>query len=497
MIHRFALIIVCAICSAQPASASLEFSYYFRKAYEHVTALRFNQANQYIEAEKKLNPKNSLIVLVENYRDCMELILNENKSQLKAYSSRKSIRLEALEKENKASPYYFYAQAEINMHWAFTHIKNGEYLNGVLEVNRAYKMLSANIKKFPNFTAHYKSIGLLHALIGVIPDEYQWAVNMLGFSGSINQGKKELLLFYETSLNDTLYYCYQTEATLMLGITLINFAPDELITQKLLNQIKGQKQMNPILSFVYADICMHQGNSAEAANHLITYKYTTPAYFKFHYLNYLLGLARLYHFEDDANIYLEAYVNEFKGNTFIKAAYLKLAYHYLLHQQNDKYNYYLKQIPLHGNDITDEDKSAMKESANKNMPNLYLLKSRLLFDGGYYNESYNSLIKANKDDFVTVKEKLEFLYRLGRIQHKKENYQQAIYYYKMAMKNGADYPYYFAANAALNLGLIYEELDDKQMATHYFKACLKMKDHEYQRSIEQKAKAGLKRLATS
>jgi hypothetical protein len=264
-----------------------------------------------------------------------------------------------------------------------------------------------------------------------------------------------------------------------------------------LNQIKGQKQMNPILSFVYADICMHQGNSAEAANHLITYKYTTPAYFKFHYLNYLLGLARLYHFEDDANIYLEAYVNEFKGNTFIKAAYLKLAYHYLLHQQHDQYNYYLKQIPLHGNDITDEDKSAMKESASKSMPNLYLLKSRLLFDGGYYNESYNSLIKANKDDFVTVKEKLEFLYRLGRIQHKKENYQQAIYYYKMAMKNGADYPYYFAANAALNLGLIYEELDDKQMATYYFKACLKMKDHEYQRSIEQKAKAGLKRLATS
>jgi TPR repeat protein len=84
---------------------------------------------------------------------------------------------------------------------------------------------------------------------------------------------------------------------------------------------------------------------------------------------------------------------------------------------------------------------------------------------------------------------------LGRIQHKKENYQQAIYYYKMAMKNGADYTYYFAANAALNIGLIYEALENKDLAAYYFKACLKMRDHEYQRSIDQKAKAGLKRLA--
>jgi tetratricopeptide (TPR) repeat protein len=165
-----------------------------------------------------------------------------------------------------------------------------------------------------------------------------------------------------------------------------------------------------------------------------------------------------------------------------------------INQNIEKYKYYLQQIPKYGNEITDEDKSAQKESKNIALPNLYLLKSRLLFDGGYYNEAYTSLIRANKEDFKTTKEQLEFIYRLGRIQHKKENYNKAIYYYQMAIKNGDSYAYYFAANAALNLGIIYEELENNQKAKYYFEQCLNMKAHEYQRSIDQKAKAGLKRL---
>jgi hypothetical protein len=473
--------------------ASLVFNYNCRKAYEYVTALKFSKAAQYLELEKKNNPENKLTILSENYKDCMEIILDENKTQLNKLSPLKDVRLKLLEKENEQSPYYLYAQAEVNMQWAFAHIKTGEYLSGVLEINRAYKMLTKNVKKFPNFIPQYKSLGLLHSLIGVVPDEYKWAVNLLGFTGSLQQGNKELQLFYSAAFNDTLHYCYQTEASLMLGIIQLNFIPDEVSLNKILNQINQQKQMNPVLSFIYADICLHNGNSAEAVKHLMKYKYNEGTFYKFHYLNYLLGMAKLYHLEDDAYVYLEAYVKEFKGNTFIKAAYLKLAYHYLLHQNIDKYKYYLQQIRQFGNEITDEDKAAQKESKSTSLPNLYLLKSRLLFDGGYYSESYTSLIRANKEDFKTTKEQLEFIYRLGRIQHKKENYNKAIYYYQMAMKNGDSYPYYFAANAALNLGLIYEELENLTQAKYYFEKCLKMKDHEYQRSIDQKAKAGLKR----
>jgi hypothetical protein len=495
MLHfRKHILLLFTLLGCNGAWASLEFNYNCRKAYENVTALRFSKANQFIEAEKKNNPNNKLTILSENYRDCMEIILDENKAQLSKFIKQKDVRLNALAKESELSPYYLYAQAEVNMQWAFAHIKTGEYLNGVLEINRAYKMLTKNVKQFPNFIPQYKSLGLLHSLIGVVPDEYKWAVKMLGFSGSLSQGNNELQLFYNAAFKDTLNQCYQTEATLMLGIIQLNFFPDERSLNKIIAQINQQKQLNPVLSFVYADICMHNGNSAEALNHLLKNKYAENTFFKFHYLNYLIGMAKLYHLDDDAHVYLEAYVNEFKGATFVKAAYLKLAYHYLLHQNTEKYKYYIKQIQIHGNETTDEDKAAQKEAKSNIAPNLYLLKSRLLFDGGFYSESYTSLIRANKEDFKTTKEQLEFIYRLGRIQHKKENFNKAIYYYQMALKNGDSYPYYFAANAALNLGLIYEELENNTKAKFYFVQCLKMKDHEYQRSIDQKAKAGLKRL---
>jgi hypothetical protein len=473
--------------------ASIDFNYNCRKAYEHVTALRFNKANQYLALERKNNPSNTMLLLAENYRDCMELVLNENKAQLSKLIKLKDQRLDAFERESEQSPYYLYTQAEINMQWAFAHIKTGEYLNGVLEISRAYKMLTKNVKKFPSFIPQYKSIGLLHSLIGVVPDEYKWAINLLGFSGSLNQGNKELQLFYNTAFNDTLYQCYQTEATLMLGIIQLNFIPDENSLNKILVQINQQKQLNPVCSFMYADICMHQGKSGEAVQHLLKNKYNEGNYFQFHYLNYMLGLAKLYHLDDDASIYLERYVSEFKGKTFIKSAYLKLAYHYLLKGDQVKYAQYLNEISTHGNDITDEDKAAQKEAEGGLMPNLFLLKSRLLFDGGFYNEAYTSLIRANKEDFKTTKNQLEFIYRLGRIQHKKENFNKAIYYYQMALKNGASYPYYYAANAALNLGIIYEELENSTQSKFYYERCLSMKNHEYQRSIDQKAKAGLKR----
>jgi hypothetical protein len=492
---KFNVSIFILLFSSSLAKASLEFNYNCRKAYEAVTSLKFSLAQQYIDIEKKNNPSNKLIILTENYRDCMTLILNENKNQLKKLGPWKELRLSAIAKENKQSPYYLYTMAEINMHWAFAHIKNEEYLSGVLEISRAYKLLNKNVKQYPGFTPQYKSLGLLHSLIGVVPDEYKWAVNLLGFEGSLKEGNKELQQFYNASFSDSLNYCYQSEATLMLGIIQLNFIPEDKSLNKILSQINTQMQLNPVLSFIYADICMHQGNSKEAAHHLMTHSYAENVYYKFHYLNYLLGQVKLYHLEADAPIYLEAYVNEFKGNTFIKAAYLKLAYYYLLHQNEEKYKFYIQKILTRGNEITDEDKAAQKEAKNGVLPNLFLLKSRLLFDGGYYNESYTSLIRANKEDFKTTKEQLEFIYRLGRIQHKKENYNKAIYYYQMAVKNGSSYPYYFAANAALNLGLIYEELENTAMAKQYYEQCLKMRDHEYQRSIDQKAKAGLKRLS--
>jgi tetratricopeptide (TPR) repeat protein len=73
----------------------------------------------------------------------------------------------------------------------------------------------------------------------------------------------------------------------------------------------------------------------------------------------------------------------------------------------------------------------------------------------------------------------------------------AIEYYKLTLQAGEPYPYYFAASAALQLGLIYEQQKNPKQARFYFEKCISLKNHQYRNSLSQKAKAGINRLPAS
>ena len=69
----------------------------------------------------------------------------------------------------------------------------------------------------------------------------------------------------------------------------------------------------------------------------------------------------------------------------------------------------------------------------------------------------------------------------------KENYQKTIDF-------GRNTNYFFAAKSALQLGLIHEKNGNISKAEYFFNECIAMENHEYEQSLEQKAKAGLNRL---
>ncbi len=142
----------------------------------------------------------------------------------------------------------------------------------------------------------------------------------------------------------------------------------------------------------------------------------------------------------------------------------------------------------------DEDKDAHQEAVSKEVPNIILLKSRLLFDGGYYRQSWAEIGGKPVDSFPRFRDQLEVTYRLGRIMDKLGITDKAIQYYSQTYKNGLSQTYYFAANSALLLGILYEEKEEYSLATDYYKKCLSLRDHEYQNSIDQKAQAGIDRI---
>ncbi len=128
-------------------------------------------------------------------------------------------------------------------------------------------------------------------------------------------------------------------------------------------------------------------------------------------------------------------------------------------------------------------------------PSVVLLKSRLLFDGGYYQRALNELLDNPVKSFVKNRRDLvEYTYRLARIYHETGNTEKALSYYRQTIARGSNEPYYYAAASAFQMGLIYENSGSYAQADSAYRKCLSIETSEYKTSLDQKAKAGLNRL---
>ena len=213
-----------------------------------------------------------------------------------------------------------------------------------------------------------------------------------------------------------------------------------------------------------------------------------------HYNNYMLGMTMLNKLDYNAETYLAKFCNNFKGFNYVKDAFLRRGWIKLLQGNNNGYLEMLTHIPKRGIKLTDSDKAADQAAKTKTIPNLTLLKSRLLMDGGYYQQALNQLAGKNANDFSAPEEKVEFAYRAGRIYQLTGNHEKAMAFFKETIARGAKLPIYYAASAALEAGNISEQQKDFTSARKYFQQCLDMPDSDFKNSIDFKAKAGLQRV---
>jgi tetratricopeptide (TPR) repeat protein len=119
---------------------------------------------------------------------------------------------------------------------------------------------------------------------------------------------------------------------------------------------------------------------------------------------------------------------------------------------------------------------------------------RFFTDGGYYPQAFEILNKLYIDQLKSQKDKIEFYYRYARLYHKTANLSEAIDYYEKVIHINTTQTFYFAPNACLQLGYIYTYLKQNDKAKYYFNKAIEYKNHEYENSIEQKAKVALRAL---
>lgn len=476
---------------------SYDFNQSCKAAYTDAVNLRFNNARRILESEKLLNSKNDIPYLIENYIDFLTLIISEDKARYDQLKHDKELILYRLEKGDRKSPYYNYCIAEVYIQWAFVHVRFREYLTAAYELNKAYRLLLKNDELFPGFISDKKCLGLMQVLISAIPDDYKWMADVLNLKGDLKQGTENLEFVFNKSVSNPDFSYLQIESSFLLTFIYVNFWNDRSklinLESSIINNVKAYKD-SPLISYALAKIALSAGDNDKAIERLLQTAYSDES-FRFSYLDYMAGVAKLNSFDNDADLFFKKYIAEYRGKAYIKSAYQKLAWFYLLKGDEQKYMDYKAMIKNEGSAITDEDKQAEKEAGSNETPNVYLLKARLLCDGGYYDRAIKAIFEVNAaEEYSEPKDYIQFTYRLARTYHDWGKISQAIPYYELTVTNGSAYKYYFAANSALHLGMIYEKQHDFIKARKYYNNCLEMKNDEYRNSIRQKAKAGLKRL---
>ncbi|MEI7594379.1 MAG: tetratricopeptide repeat protein [Bacteroidota bacterium] len=464
-------------------------------AYKNIIDLKLEKGSSVLSKEKLDNPQNLIPLYLENFIDFLKLFLGENKVECKKTEKYKSIRLKQLEAGDKSSPYYLFTQAEVYLQWAFIHIKFQEYLSSAREINEAYSLLEKNQKLFPKFILNKKGLGILHALIGTIPDKYKWIANIAGFQGTVKQGIFELSDLFLNAYNQPKYNYLLPESLFYLNFLTSSLSNDEAELNTLYKwQLKLDTIKSPLYLYSKASLLKKKGENDKIIS-MLQNRQKSVDQFQFHYLTYILGESKLFKLDYSAITYFEEYIKNFKGLNFIKASWLRISWAHLINGNIEKYKLAMANLLKYGNAFVDEDKYAENEAKRGNIPNITLLKARLLFDGGYYSRSLSLLLEKEPSQYASnPKDFAEFYYRLARNYHQLKKFDDALKFYQLCLNKSININEYFIPNAALQMGLIYEKQGNITKAKEYLNKCLNMDDCDYKSGIDQKAKAALSRM---
>ena len=462
-----------------------------QRAYADLMKLRVTDARQQLTRE---NPRNGLTIWLADYADMITLLVSDDERGYDRKSKLQEQRLDQLQNLDPKSPWSRMTQAEVRLHGAFVKLKFGQEMSACWDIIKAYKLLAENAQKFPNFLPTYKALGVLHVLIGSVPDNYTWVTRMVGLRGDVRQGMAEL----DRARQDPVFRTETELVNLLVRAYILKFTDAD---GQDLEQLIGQNPDNLLLHFFGATIQMKNGKSDKALAFLQV-RPTGAAYLPMPVIENILGDIYLQKGDEtEAITHYGQFLRTFRGQNFLKDAHYKLFLSYWLSGKPGAALPYLRRVKDVGRTVTESDKAAQKFAETHAERGLtpgqtVLMQARLATDGGFTDRALALLKPYTENQFPTLSDRAEFQYRLGRIHQRRNTPDLSVGSFRRAifLTDSADAQLSFGATAALQLGYIYEKKRQIPLARQFFEKALSYKKHEYKNSIDNKARAALNQM---
>lgn len=482
----FLLLLLGSLSAVANGERYYEFTPAANAIYQDIFALELDGAEVDIQKFRKAYPSNLVAEHLESYLDFFRLYLSGNERLDDQLEERFEARYTALRSGDEASPWYAYALAENYLHRSLIDLRFERHLAAFRNLNRANKLLRDNARDFPDFLPNYKDLGLLHAAVGSIPPSYKWGVELFSsLSGSIAEGRAEI----QRALLDQ-NSPFHLETVVITAFVELHLADNPEVAYGMVTGAGLTPETNGLHCFVKANLAMHSGRNDEALRILEGQPRGGTAT-SFPYLDFMLGLVKIRSLDPLARVHFQSFITRYSGRHFKEEARQKIAWAYLL--DNNEAAYRQSILRIDGGSKAGGDENAVREAAADRPPHLGLLRARLLFDGNYCIRA-RAQLDAIDQEALTDLERLELLYRTGRVLEGLKDYPGALSFYLRTVEMGRESPAYFACKSALQAGLVEEERGNMTQAAEYFRTCLDIAPAEYKVGLHTLANAGLNRV---
>lgn len=472
--------------------SAFNFNPRLQAAYHDIQKLRLDNARQVLAREKQQNPGNGFIPYLETYADLLYFLVTDDQEEFGRLQTLQDQRLQAISKLPGDSPYQRMLLAEGRLHRAFMKFRFGNRISGCWDIIRADRLLSENKKRFPGFIPHLKALGLLHVLIGSVPEEYTWVTRLIGLKGNIREGLSELQQVQQSATG------FEREAHVMILLLQAYVLGADPSVIREVKALPEKEPDNLLFHFLAVSVLMKEGRGEEALS-IVQKAPQTGAYLHFPFLAYMKGELLLQKGAYPAAFAQYArFQEQTKGTNFVKDSYFKQFLCKWLNDESASGDFF-RQIPKQGTLHTEPDQHAQRfyELFKTTPPadeQKLLFRARYAADGGYLARALAILGERKEADFTGNRSRAEFQYRKGRILQESGQVAAAIPLLKRVLVLSEGLNYYEGASAALQLGYVYKEAGQPDTAARYFRKAMTFKKHEYKNSIDNKARAALTQL---
>lgn len=452
---------------------------------QKILRLRFQEADSLLELLQHRYPAGPAYFYLDNYLEFLDALILGEMDGYEQYMANSMMRIDSLRAIGPDDAVSFIYISTIHLQSAIL----SAYHGGSLAAARNFFLAHYALRKFEEAEDMHvlalRNRGLLTLGIASVPEEFKWVLNIAGMKGEVEEGIRQLDR-YQNSAAGILY----TESCLVNKIAGIMMSHGG---QKKVIGADCMKDSLTLPRYLGALDCLSGGRSGEVVQQLGSYQQAQGERQLAH-LDLLLGEAMLNGLDEDADIPLKRFLKNHRGRHYRQYAWHRLSWHFLIQGDSMQYAEARKRVFDPGDAWLDADRQALAEAGDVLTPNILLLKSRLLFDGGYYEEALLQLQKVQAPELDHTRDSVEYMYRMARICDRLGDRECAVTFYRRTMDSGTGDRWYFAPNAALHLGFLAEEEGELALAGEYYRKCLKINRSSYRRSIASKARQGIRRL---